>query len=102
VWQGSAGDRGPYADQIAISLKIPEARRRNGASLRYRLLTTFTSQSGTGQISRLVEIQRVDFLGARVPHQQRIAFGRESHPGARGENSAAEVLQADDGLKLVV
>jgi hypothetical protein len=24
VWQGSAGDRGPYADQIAITLTIPQ------------------------------------------------------------------------------
>ena len=23
VWQGSAGDRGPYADQIPITLKTP-------------------------------------------------------------------------------
>jgi hypothetical protein len=22
VWQGSAGDRGPYADQISMSLKL--------------------------------------------------------------------------------
>ena len=25
VWQGSAGDRGPYADQISISLSDPKA-----------------------------------------------------------------------------
>jgi hypothetical protein len=41
VWQGSAGDRGPYADQISITLFDPDGCR-TFLGERYRWLQQLT------------------------------------------------------------
>jgi hypothetical protein len=39
VWQGSVGDRGPYADQIGLTLEVPAPQRANVAGSQHVFAT---------------------------------------------------------------
>jgi hypothetical protein len=60
VWQGSAGDRGPYADQIAMSrmaAKLKDIRAQGCIWLRtvptaYRTILSSSAAIPNGQVER--------------------------------------------------